>query len=252
MRLITTKCGFVGSVAAAGAGSSLWSINKGNKQLPEALMKKSKGKLHLNTEVTEIISNDEGKGDSFTLLSGTTMLGIFNRVVIALPLDALPESSRIKFTNFGSKLPYNYDNSRTYHRTVATIVAGHVHPKYKFRKDIISCEPNWYNSISLIHPTILVVAEKYPVYKIFSPKPLTDEQLDSFFAERHHKEVHDWLAYPEYNQIPPKFPDFYLSRNLYFLNAIEWAASAMEMSLIAGKNIANAIISNDNNNALTP
>jgi hypothetical protein len=35
---------------------------------------------------------------------------------------------------------------------------------------------------------------------------------------------------------------FVLAENLYYLSAIEWAASAMEMSAISGKNIANKIV----------
>lgn len=229
-----------GSVSAAGAGSALWSVNKGNKQIPEKLAKNSKANVHLKTEVTEIQRLKDG---TFLLLDGGRReLGVFDQIVIAIPLDA---SKHLKFRGFPTT-PYDYPSSRKYHRTVATIVAGWTHPEFKFRTNIISCVPNWYNSISLIHPTVLVVAEKYPVYKIFSSQPLTEKQLDSIFAERHYVEVHDWLAYPEYDQIPPKMPSFILSPRLYYLNAIEWTASAMEMSLISGKNIALLITQEQN------
>lgn len=33
--------------------------------------------------------------------------------------------------------------------------------------------------------------------------------------------------------------DFELDQNLYFINNIEWAASAMEMSAVGAKNVAN-------------
>jgi len=229
----------LGSVSAAGAGSDLWSVNGGNKQLPENLMKKSKGQIHLDVQVTEISSLKDG---TYRLSSGSTDLGVFDHVVIAIPLDA---SAHIKFTDFATT-PYDYPKDKKYHRTIATVIAAHVHTKYKFRTDIISCVPNWYNSISLIHPTVLVVAEKYPIYKIFSSEPVTEQQLDTIFTERHHKEVHDWLAYPEYDKVPPKFTGFVLAPKLYYLNAIEWAASAMEMSLISGKNIALMIAQEQN------
>ena len=50
-------------------------------------------------------------------------------------------------------------------------------------------------------------------------------------------------AYPSYstNQTS-EFTDFMLEENLYHINAIEWAASAMEMSVIGAKNVANMII----------
>lgn len=214
-------------------------MNKGNKQIPEKLAEDSKAKVHLNTGVTEIQRLSDG---TFLLFNGKRELGVFDHIVLAIPLDA---SEKLTFTGFTSP-PYDYPASRKYHRTVATLVAGWTNDKYKFRSSIISCVPNWYNSISLIHPTILLVAEKYPVYKIFSPKPLTEKQLDSIFEERHHVEVHDWLAYPEYNAIPPKIPNFILAPRLFYLNAIEWAASAMEMSLISGKNIALLIAQEQN------
>lgn len=46
-----------------------------------------------------------------------------------------------------------------------------------------------------------------------------------------------WKAYPKYNT-RERFDNFKLHDNLYHVNAIEWAASAMEMSAIGGKNIA--------------
>lgn len=50
-------------------------------------------------------------------------------------------------------------------------------------------------------------------------------------------QVTEWLAYPRYgaNQ---GLPPVELHPNLYYLNGIEWAASAMEMSSVAAKNIA--------------
>lgn len=49
--------------------------------------------------------------------------------------------------------------------------------------------------------------------------------------------MNDWLAYPHYARLPTS-DLFRIHRNFYYLNAIEWAASAMEMSVIAAKNVA--------------
>jgi prenylcysteine oxidase/farnesylcysteine lyase len=48
----------------------------------------------------------------------------------------------------------------------------------------------------------------------------------------------DWLAYPHYDSISLPLPKFILFPGIYHVNAIEWAASAIEMSLIGGKNAA--------------
>lgn len=222
----------VGSVACAGGDSDLWAVKNGNRELPSHLISASGATLQLSKPVTEVILNPDS---TYTLKSSGSVLGSFSHVVLAYPVEGTRSS--ITFTGF-PKIPYTASNRR-YHRTVATIVAGHVHSKYGSITDILTCDKsNFFTSISLLHPTILVVAEKYPVYKIFSPEPLTKTQLDSIFTEIQHVEVHDWLAYPEYNSIPPSFPPFVLASKLYYLNAVEWAASAIEMSLISGKNIA--------------
>lgn len=49
--------------------------------------------------------------------------------------------------------------------------------------------------------------------------------------------VVDWLAYPEYGT-EAREDRFVLAPGLYHVNAIEWAASAMEMSLVGARNVA--------------
>jgi prenylcysteine oxidase/farnesylcysteine lyase len=48
--------------------------------------------------------------------------------------------------------------------------------------------------------------------------------------------VTGWLAYPHY-QAERRNDKFVLHKNLFHINAIEWAASAMEMSIIGAKNV---------------
>lgn len=83
------------------------------------------------------------------------------------------------------------------------------------------------------------------VFKIFSQELLTDEQLDEIFTQRFETKVADWLAYPKYEKQLKTLDEagtrFKLHQGLYYVNAIEWAASAMEMSAIGGKNVANLI-----------
>lgn len=46
-----------------------------------------------------------------------------------------------------------------------------------------------------------------------------------------------WKAYPQYST-ENRFDKFKLYKGLYYVNAIEWAASAMEMSAVGGRNVA--------------
>ena len=75
------------------------------------------------------------------------------------------------------------------------------------------------------------------VWKIFSRKPLIDEQKKKLFPEATDTKEIPWLAYPHY--VPPeKFISFVLDEGVFYVNAIEWAASAMEMSSLSAKNAA--------------
>ena len=50
----------------------------------------------------------------------------------------------------------------------------------------------------------------------------------------------DWLAYPKYST-DNDYSGFQLSPGLFYINRIEWAASAMEMSVIGAKNVGNLV-----------
>lgn len=62
-------------------------------------------------------------------------------------------------------------------------------------------------------------------------------QLRDLFDSRKDLRLVKWLAYPAYS--PTKeLPSFVLHDRLYFVNAIESAASAIEMSLVGARNVA--------------
>ncbi len=111
------------------------------------------------------------------------------------------------------------------------------------------------------------------VWKIFSQSPLTDDELDSLFEFRNDTKVADWLAYPHYRvqqtrtlgkfrsvrrdifnislvlycSITSTDPCFHrLHDGLCHANAVEWAASAMEMAVLGGTNCALATLNHLN------
>ncbi|KAJ9598877.1 hypothetical protein L9F63_026587 [Diploptera punctata] len=95
-----------------------------------------------------------------------------------------------------------------------------------------------FNSVGKIQPVDYKKGEKdFDVWKIFSQEPLTQGQLNKFFKTHKNINVIDWLAYPQYHT-KQRNDTFVLYKNLYHINAIEWAASAMEMSVIGAKNVA--------------
>jgi len=117
-------------------------------------------------------------------------------------------------------------------------VAGHLNKKYKGRDVLSDNESNFFTSIGRVYPVDDSTDEKIPVYKVFSRTPLSTEQLDLIFGDIQVVHVKDWYAYPHYDSVSKPLPPFILHPGVYHLNAIEWAASAIEMSLIGGKNAA--------------
>ncbi|CAE7265233.1 PCYOX1 [Symbiodinium microadriaticum] len=77
------------------------------------------------------------------------------------------------------------------------------------------------------------------IWKVFSPEPLTAEQSKKLFPNGPKCETVAWWAYPKYEATGKKLADtaFCLDgAGLYYCNAIEEAASAMEMAVLGAKN----------------
>lgn len=51
-----------------------------------------------------------------------------------------------------------------------------------------------------------------------------------------------FLAYPDYKLPPSGHPKFRLSKNICFVNAVEWLASSIETSAIGGRNCVNMLL----------
>jgi len=84
-----------------------------------------------------------------------------------------------------------------------------------------------------------VCEEPIRTWMVPAPDPLTDEQKQQMFLEVEDETSVEWLAYPVFELLQPKeFPPFVLDEGLFYINAIEKAASAMEMSAIGAKNVA--------------
>lgn len=82
--------------------------------------------------------------------------------------------------------------------------------------------------------------EKTGIYKLFSSALLTDSFLNDMFftgwSLLHHRE---WKAYPSYHPPEAMTPFLVLpGERIWYVNALETAVSAMEISAIAAKNCA--------------
>ena len=179
----------------------------------------------------------EGKGEGNPPLEDERTQK-YDAVVLATPLTK--DKTDIQFET--SK---NHTFGGRYERVVATLVHGTLR-KEAFKMsgavdDILVTNPDLvYNSIGRQLPLDIENCDKKgpSVYKLFSPSPLTQEQLSLFFSEVKEKESVDWLAYPHYPEKESGPALFELESGLYHLNAVEWASSAMEMSAVGARNVA--------------
>lgn len=211
----------------------LWAVKGGNKRIPEKLLETSKAHL-IPDYVTRITKINE----EYTVLTNTNKMSTYDYVIYAAPLAE------------NQKIPIIFDNMTTqmkkvgkYHQTITTLIVGNMRKTifpdlYDNVSPIIVINNNenkFFNSIGNIEG--VNGTANLSVWKIFSPNPLTKNQIDELFVTTSEVKIIEWLAYPHY-KVPTKSQSFHIADRLYHINAIEWAASAMEMSCIGAKNVA--------------
>ncbi|XP_050013871.1 prenylcysteine oxidase-like isoform X2 [Alexandromys fortis] len=75
------------------------------------------------------------------------------------------------------------------------------------------------------------------VWRVQSPKPLFRTELKTLFRSYYSVQTAEWQAHPLYGS-RRSLPKFVLHDQLFYLNALEWAASSVEMMAVAAKNVA--------------
>lgn len=250
--------GFVGAVSLAGAESGLWAVDGGNKRVCSGLLYSSKSQL-ISAKVTSIAvkvrPSKSGVAASFYEVNYVGEDGaahsLYDIVIIATPLHQ--GKSDITFSGFSPPIPSHYPGR--FHQTVATLVHGLLNVSFlgtteaasDFRvSDVLTTasEGSIINSLSSLDPVHIPSGYKpapascKKVWKVFSPEPLNQEQMKNMFLSWDSVSETRWLAYPAYSPPQRKTPPFILHKRLYYLNAVEWAASAMEMSAISARNLA--------------
>lgn len=231
---------FVGAVSLAGAQESLWAVNGGNKLVAKGLLEKSKARL-IRAKVTKIVllkeSNSIQYELEYKLNNGRTenddssQSSIYDIVVVAVPLNR--ENTDLKFEDFSSAL---HSFTQPFQRTVTSLLKAQINASFFHSEQetdlptsiFINKEPYFINSICKLSKD---------VWKVFSRDLLTDAEKELLFKKIYETVIHDWQAYPEYSS-SQSLPSFLLYDQLYYVNAIESAASAMEMSIIGARNVA--------------
>lgn len=240
----TTMGAFAGMVSLAGMESGLWQVVGGNNQVCERLLSRSGVGVMYNTTVTHIDKRSSPSGKTVYSLSlnvtgsSNIVKKDYDVVILAAPL----EKADIQFTGF----PVNPSANGVFERTVATFVSGSLNLSHFHYTNSPADFPSLVMTTETPNVTFNCIGQQATVdqklpsmetYKVFSRKLMTEQEINTLFSDVKTVAVKDWLAYPHYNP-PPDFLPFLLDDHLFYLNTIEWAASAMEMSCISAKNVA--------------
>jgi prenylcysteine oxidase/farnesylcysteine lyase len=251
---------FVASVALAGSqDGSLWRVVGGNYKIAESVLKESEYSSLVMEDVVSVTKTEEEDGSvKYTV---ATADGNFDHgydvVVVANPLN----TSSVKYNNFSSDV-YTEAATTPYQQTVAAFYKGKINQQFFGKSADFSNFPQFILTTDMESPPFNFIAvnvevpsdveqdevPKYEaplhddpirVWKVCSPQPLTRDQCLSLFPETNPDDsvCCNWLAYPRYIA-PYRAASFILDEGVFYINAIEMAASAMEMSAIGAKNAA--------------
>jgi len=228
---------FVGAVGLAGVDGDLWAVEGGNERVVHCALEKSKAKV-VKGKVGEIVKSEKSYEVKYTSDTDELATEQFDMVIIASALTS--DKSGI------SVLPSTEEFGGSYHTTVASIIRGNL----KLQDNITTTTnfflspTNYLVSLAKLSPVDFNPAKDNnisPVFKVFSKRPLIDTELSTLFSSIESVNVTSWLAYPSYT-IDDDYGSFELFPGLYYTSRIEWAASAMEMSVIAARNVANLAV----------
>jgi prenylcysteine oxidase/farnesylcysteine lyase len=241
---------FAGFVTLAGISYKPFEIVGGNKVLVDSIVKNlnqnfpDNFKLKLNTpvdKISKIVNNDNET--RFILNNNNNFNDGYDYVIIACPIM----KTNIKFDETFPDILLSDLMPVLFQENYKFYIKGEVNPEYFTGLTNTTVLPHILLSVDKVNSNGLteIIKIKEGLFVTQSTRNLTEAELDEIFLPG--KEVvfhHAWdFAYP---QIVPMdksatLPRFEISKNVFHLNAIELAASCMEMSMISAKNAVNII-----------
>ena len=235
----------LGAISLIGFDKQLWAVGGGNHQVCHCTLVKSGARL-VNTTVNTV---EAGGGGGYRVVTESGE-EYFDVVIIATPLTR--DKSSLEMRGLQEEEEQEEVTAPgLYHRTVSTLVEGQLnlttlgvteHHHLTSHYIFVSHEvPYW--SVELMTPVDYdpeLDQELVPVYRLFSHTPLSRDTIKAVFSSVLSVVEEDWLAYPIYST-QDDFSTFQPRPGLFYINRIEWAASAMEMSVIGAKNVVNLV-----------
>ncbi|KAI9249711.1 Prenylcysteine lyase-domain-containing protein [Phascolomyces articulosus] len=238
------------------AASGSWSTKGGNIKIFEEFAKRSGATVKLESTVTEIqnitIYDEAGNPEERYIVITDDSMDVYDAVLIAAPLHSV----NINFP-FSTISPAY----RKFHTVHVTMIAGVPDPSYFGRIEktvptmIVSTgAPLTDHFDQSEQPFTTFAIHKYledtgeSVVKMFSSKPMTDEQLDQLFHNRSWTLRKEWEAFPKLSPITSseedEWPSMVLNgfdqgkneNGMLYINAFESCISTMETETVASKN----------------
>ncbi|RHY29036.1 hypothetical protein DYB32_005505 [Aphanomyces invadans] len=226
----TTMTALAGAVGLAGSGDDLRSVRGGNPLMIQGLLKRAQAVVRTKTKVHSIQTTPSLQVDTSNGLVSC------QAVVVATPLEltdmALPPSI---------ETPH-----RPFQTTHATFVQGELNgSKFEVAGPVaagvvLTTESSNlpFSSMGLQHQRVDAANETVSLFKVFSRSRWSEDHVKEWFDDGASVvKRFPWRAYPTYIT-PEPIPKFKLADGVYYVNAIESAASAMEMSAVGARNVA--------------
>ncbi|XP_052598236.1 prenylcysteine oxidase-like isoform X2 [Peromyscus californicus insignis] len=173
----------------------------------------------------------------------------YDIVVVATPLHLDNSSHNLTFEGFTPPID---DIQGSFQPTVVSLVHGYLNSSYfgfpdpklfPFANILTTDFPSFFCTLDNICPVNISASfrRKQPqeaaVWRVQSPKPLFRTELKTLFRSYYSVQTAEWQAHPLYGS-RRSLPKFALHDQLFYLNALEWAASSVEMMAVAAKNVA--------------
>uniref|UniRef100_A0A8C5MKL2 Prenylcysteine oxidase 1 like n=1 Tax=Leptobrachium leishanense TaxID=445787 RepID=A0A8C5MKL2_9ANUR len=243
----------VGAMSLAGAQGNMWAVEGGNKLVCSGLLKLSKANV-LHAKVTAISPHTSEKNPLYEVhydQEGARGSELYNLVIVAAPLHK--SGYQISFSNFQPPIQAPV---HSYHRVVTSIVHGYLNASYfgfpdpklfPFTSVLSTDSPDSiFHSLENLCPINVSVGfrrkppQEAAVWRVLSPRPLDRRELKTLFKSYYSVQVIEWQAFPSYGSSGSSrpLPPIILHDGVYYLSGVEWAATSVEMSSVAAKNVA--------------
>jgi prenylcysteine oxidase/farnesylcysteine lyase len=261
--------GFVGLVSLAGVTGDLWAVKSGNCEVARELLKRSQAKIMLNTTI-KLICKDKDNEESKNLITydigdNTEASDSFDYVIIAFPIynNIIGNNFQLDFENSHQFDKLNMQLTNTYFIYGTVKLFSHlpynkhiqlhsIDPSIPFRTVCVNL-PCDYDPKENKGDADLYLKGGNKLYKIFAEVNLDAEIFAKIFETGYEMVcVEPWLAYPKYSENPSSktIPDVILDgqerSRVFYLNALEWSSSCMEISVISARNTALLIAGKEN------